>query len=69
MADNVGNSDARPDLELEEEFEGGPGSVADEDATVTEQEIAEAEAGCGEVAVDIPVGGARDDDPPLAGFG
>ncbi len=38
MADNVGNADARPDLDLE-------------------QALADAEAGCGETAVAIPLGG------------
>jgi len=51
MADNVGNSDARPDLELEEEY--APG----EPGTIDEQQMAEAEAGCGQTAVGIPLGG------------
>jgi len=50
MAENVGDSSARPDLELEEEF-------GDEAATITEQEMAEAEAGCGQAAIGIPMGG------------
>ncbi len=52
MADNVGNSDARPDLELEEEF-------GEDEGTITEQEMAEAEAGCGQTAVAVPMGGGR----------
>jgi sulfatase maturation enzyme AslB (radical SAM superfamily) len=56
MAENVGNSDARPDLDLEEELEGGPDAVEATDATITEQEMAEAEAGCGQVAISVPVG-------------
>ncbi len=55
MADNVGNADARPDLELEEELTEGS---AEGDGTITEQEMAEAEAGCGEAAIGIPMGGA-----------
>jgi len=50
MAENVGDSSARPDLELEEEF-------GDEAATITEQEMAEAEAGCGQTAIGILLGG------------
>jgi heme b synthase len=56
MADNVGNSDARPDLDLEADLETTP--VDEADATITEQEMAEAEAGCGQAAVAIPVGGS-----------
>jgi len=52
MADNVGNTDARPDLELEEEFGGAR-------PTIDEQELAEAEAGCGQTAVGIPMVGGR----------
>jgi len=51
MADNVGNADARPDLELEEDL-AGPG----EPGTIDEQEMAEAEAGCGQTAVGMPMG-------------
>ncbi|MDO8916164.1 MAG: radical SAM protein, partial [Coriobacteriia bacterium] len=43
MAENVGNADARPDIDLE-------------------QDLAEAEAGCGQTAVGIPLGGARPED-------
>jgi len=50
MADNVGNSDARPDLEFEEEF------APDEPGTIDEQEMAEAEAGCGQTAIGVPMG-------------
>jgi heme b synthase len=50
MADNVGNADARPDLEFEEEF------APDEPGTIDEQEMAEVEAGCGQAAVAIPMG-------------
>jgi len=53
MADNVGNADARPDLELEEEI------APDEAGTIDEQEMAEAEAGCGQTAVGVPMGGGR----------
>ncbi|TLM78865.1 MAG: hypothetical protein FDZ70_03620, partial [Actinobacteria bacterium] len=49
MTDNVGNPDARPDLELEGEF-------GEAEGTITEQEMAEAEAGCGQTAVGIPMG-------------
>ncbi|MDF1542952.1 MAG: hypothetical protein P1P71_07515, partial [Anaerosomatales bacterium] len=52
MADNVGNADARPDLELEQEF--GP----EDEGTLTEQEIAEVEAPCGGVGIGIPLSGA-----------
>ena len=55
MAENVGNSDARPDLELEEEFDGGQGAVDESEATVTEQEMADAEAPCGGVGVALPM--------------
>jgi heme b synthase len=51
MAENVGNSDARPDLEFEEEI------APDEAGTIDEQEMAEAEAGCGQAAVGVAVGG------------
>ena len=54
MAENVGDSSARPDLELEEELETAP--IDETDATLTEQEMAEAEAGCGQTAVGIPMG-------------
>ena len=50
MADNVGNADARPDLEFEEEI------APDEPGTIDEQEMAEAEAGCGQTAVGVPMG-------------
>jgi sulfatase maturation enzyme AslB (radical SAM superfamily) len=50
MADNVGNADARPDLELEEEY------APDEAGTIDEQEMAEAEAGCEQTAVGVPMG-------------
>jgi len=49
MADNVGNADARPDLELEAEF-------GDDRPTIGEQEMAEAEAPCGAVGIGIPMG-------------
>ena len=45
MAENVGDSSARPDLELEEEFGDDDGDAS------TEQEMAEAEAGCGQAAI------------------
>ena len=51
MADNVGNADARPDLDLEAEF-------GDDRPTVTEQELADVEAPCGAVGIGIPIGGA-----------
>ena len=55
MADNVGNADARPDLDLDEEF-------GDERPTIDEQEMAEAEAGCGETGIGIPLAdGAKDE--------
>lgn len=50
MADNVGNADARPDLDLEEEF-------GDERPTIDEQEMADAEKGCGQTAIGMPMGG------------
>jgi len=43
------NADVRPDLELEEEA----GVV---EGTVSEDELAAAEAGCGQVAINVPVG-------------
>lgn len=49
MSENVGDSSARPDLELEEEF-------GEDEGTITEQEMAEAEAGCGQVAISVPMG-------------
>ena len=52
MADNVGNSDGRPDLDLEDEF-------GEDEGTLTEQEIADAEAPCGGVGVGIPLAGDR----------
>ncbi len=55
MSDNVGNPDARPDLELGEEF-------GEDEGTITEQEMADAEAPCGGVGVAIPVAGAGRDD-------
>lgn len=55
MADNVGNADARPDLELGEEF-------GENEPTISEQEMAEAQAGCGQTAIGMPMGGARGDD-------
>ena len=57
MADNVGNSDARPDLDLEEELQDAPFSELD--ATVTEQEIADVEAPCGGVGIGIPLSGGH----------
>jgi len=54
VSENVGDSAARPDLELEEEF-------GEDEGTITEQEMADAEAGCGQAAVAIPVGGGRPD--------
>ena len=57
MADNVGNADARPDLELGEEF-------GEELPTIDEQEMAEAEAGCGQAAIGIPLGGGRREASP-----
>ena len=60
MADNVGNADARPDLEFEEEI------APDEAGTIDEQEMAEAEAGCGQTAVGVPMGGRRDDPASLS---
>ena len=50
MADNVGNADARPDLEFEEEIAG-----SDEPGTVSEEEIVAAETPCGSVGVDVPM--------------
>jgi heme b synthase len=50
MADNVRNADARPDLELEEQF-------GDDRPTIDEQEMAEAEKGCRQAAVGIPLAG------------
>ena len=50
MADNVGNADARPDLEFEEEIAG-----SDEPGTVSEEEVVAAEAPCGSVGVDVPM--------------
>src|SRR5450756_545414 len=57
MAENVGNADARPDLDLEED----EGVI---DGTVSEQELADIEAPCAGVGVGIPHakqrhGGAR----------
>ena len=49
MTDNVGNPDARPDLELGEE-------LGEDAPTIDEQEMADAEAGCGQTAVGIPMG-------------
>ena len=43
MAENVGDSSARPDLDLEADLETTP--IDESDATITEQEMAEAEAG------------------------
>jgi heme b synthase len=54
MADNAGDADGRPDLELGEEF-------GEEPPTIDEQEMAEAEAGCGQSAVGIPLAGGRRD--------
>jgi len=59
MAENVGDSSARPDLELEEEF-------GDEAATISEQEMAEAEAGCGQTAIGIPLSGGAHPGAPSA---
>ena len=53
MAENLGNSDASPDLELEGEY------APDEDGTISEQEMADAEAGCGQAAVAVPMGGGH----------
>jgi heme b synthase len=50
MTDNVGNPDARPDLELGEEF-------GEDEATITEDELAAAEAPCGAEGFAIPLGG------------
>ena len=55
MAENVGDAAARPDLDLEEEF-------GEDEGTITEQEMAEAEAGCGQTAVGIPLGGGHSDE-------
>ena len=55
MAENVGDSSARPDLDLEGDLETTP--IDETDATITEQEMAEAEAGCGQAGVAIPVAG------------
>ncbi len=60
MAENVGDSSARPDLELEEEF-------GEDEGTINEQEMAEAEAGCGQAAVAIPVGGGHPAGIPKTG--
>jgi len=49
MADNVGNADARPDLDLDEAF-------GDDRPTINEQEMAEAAKGCGQTAIGIPMG-------------
>ena len=63
MADNVGNADARPDLDLDEAF-------GDERPTIDEQEMAEAEAGCGETGIGIPLSaGSNGVDPSLAVLG
>ena len=59
MTDNVGNPDARPDLDLEQDF-----AEEREEGTISEQEMAEAEAGCGEVGVSVPLGGGRSDERP-----
>jgi heme b synthase len=56
MSENVGDSSARPDLELEEEF-------GEDEGTITEQEMAEAEAGCGQAAIGIPLGGGHPGTP------
>ncbi|MDZ4180906.1 MAG: hypothetical protein U1E29_17025, partial [Coriobacteriia bacterium] len=50
MSDNVGNPDARPDLDLDEAF-------GDDQGTIDEQEMADAEAGCGQTAIGIPLAG------------
>jgi heme b synthase len=52
MVENVGNADARPDLDLEED----EGVI---DGTVSEQELADIEAQCAGVGVGIPVGGGH----------
>jgi len=52
MNDDVGNTDARPDLELEEELAEG-----EEQGTIDEHEMAEAEAPCGTEGVVVPVAG------------
>ncbi|HSQ21237.1 MAG TPA: radical SAM protein, partial [Coriobacteriia bacterium] len=64
MADNVGNADARPDLELEGEF-------GDDRPTIDEQELADAMAPCGAEGVGIALGhpGSDAGDPSLAGPG
>lgn len=49
MADNVGNADARPDLDLDEQ-------LGDDRPTIDEQEMAEAMAGCGQTAIGMPMG-------------
>lgn len=59
MSENVGDSSARPDLDLEAEF-------GEDEGTITEQEMAEAEAGCGQAAIGIPMGGRPDALRPLA---
>ena len=58
MTDNVGNPDARPDLDLEEDFAEGR-----EEGTISEQEMAEAEAECGEVGISVPLGAAGAEAP------
>jgi len=56
MADNVGNADARPDLELEGEF-------GDDRPTIDEQELADAMAPCGAEGVGIALGQGAGEDP------
>ena len=56
MSENVGDSSARPDLELEEEF-------GEDEGTISEDEMAAAEAGCGQTAVAIPMLGGHPDTP------
>jgi hypothetical protein len=56
VSENVGDSSARPDLELEEEF-------GEDEGTINEQEMAEAEAGCGQAGIGIPLGEGRAHSP------
>lgn len=63
MSENVGNPDARPDLDLENSF-GAETPAATSEGTagagdIDEQELADAEAPCGGVGVGIRVGGAE----------
>ena len=54
MTDNVGDPDARPDLDLEETLAEGP-----EEGTISEQEMADAEAPCGGIGVGVPKTGGH----------